>query len=118
MVKLHKFSQELLGPGQSKLSVKGVIKGSLKTRNGKATTQEIYIVWNLKELLLGRPAIEVLNLVQKVETFHSDDSTKIEPEGKSMYPNLFKGLGELEGESASSWSLVQHLTITIQHQDV
>ena len=98
MVKLHKFSQELLGPGQSKLSVKGVIKGNLKTGNGKATTQEIYIVENRKEPLLGRPAVEALNLVQKVETVHSEDSTRIEQEVKTMYPNLFNGLGELEGE--------------------
>lgn len=65
MGNLHKSSQELFGPGQSKLSVKGVIKGNLKTGNGKTTTQEIYIVENLKERLLGRPAIEALNLVQK-----------------------------------------------------
>ena len=98
MGNLHKSSQELFGPGQSKLSVKGVIKGNLKTGNGKATTQEIYIMENLKEPFLGRPAIEALNLVQKVETIHSDDSTRIEQEVKTVYPNLFKGLGELEGE--------------------
>jgi len=72
---------QILTRTAAELSVKGVIKGNLKTESGKATTEEIYIVWNLKELLLGRPAIEALNLVQKVETFHSDDSTKIEPEG-------------------------------------
>ena len=98
MGNLHKSSQELFGPGQSKLSVKGVIKGNLKTGNGKATTQEIYIMENLKEPFLGRPAIEALNLVQKVETIHSDDSTRIEQEVETVYPNLFKGLGELEGE--------------------
>ena len=50
MGNLHKSSQELFGPGQSKLSV---IKGNLKTGNGKATMQEIYIVENIKEPLLG-----------------------------------------------------------------
>ena len=64
MGKLQKSSLELFGPGQSKLSVKGVIKGNLKTGSGKTTTQEIYIVENLKEPLLGRPAIDALNLVQ------------------------------------------------------
>ena len=45
---LKKFSRQLFGPGQSKLSVKGVIKGNLKTGNGKESTQEIYVVKNLK----------------------------------------------------------------------
>ena len=53
---------------------------------------------NLKEPLLGPPAIDALNLVRKVDTIHSDDSTRIEQEVKTMYPNFFKGLGELEGE--------------------
>ena len=53
---------------------------------------------NLKEPLLGRPAINALNLVQKVDTIHCDDSRRIEQEVKKMYPNLLKGLGELEGE--------------------
>ena len=37
-------------------------------------------------------------LVQKVDTIHSYDSRRIEQEVKTMYPNLVKGLGELEGE--------------------
>ena len=48
--------------------------------------------------MVGRPAIDALNLVQKVDTIHCDDSSKIEQEVKKMYPYLFKGLGELEGE--------------------
>ena len=48
--------------------------------------------------MLGRPAIDALNLVQKVDTIHCDDSRKIEQEVKKMYPYLFKGLGQLEGE--------------------
>ena len=95
---LQKSSRQLFGPGQSKLSVKGVIKGNMKTGNGKESTQEIYVVENLKEPLLGRPAIDALNLVQKVDAVNSDDSTRIEQEVKTTYPNLFKGLGELEGE--------------------
>ena len=98
MGKLQKSSRELFGPGQSKLSVKGVIKGNLKTGSGKTTTQEVYVMKNLKEPLLGRPAIDALNLVQKVETIHSNHSASIEQEAKTMYPKLFKGLGELEGE--------------------
>ena len=36
--------------------------------------------------------------MRKVDTIHSDDSIRIEQEVKTMCPNLFKGLGELEGE--------------------
>ena len=95
---LQKSSRQLFGRGRSKLSVKGVIKGNLKNGNGKRSTHEIHAVENLKEPLLGRPAIDALNLVQKVDTIHSDDSARIEQEVKTMFPNLFKGLGELEGE--------------------
>ena len=95
---LQKSSRQLFGRGQSKISAKGVIKGNLKTGNGKESTQEIYVVENLKEPLLGRPAIDALKLVRKVDTIHSDDSRRIEQEVKKMYPNLFKGLGESEGE--------------------
>ena len=75
-----------------------MIKGNLKTGNGKESTQESYVMENFKEPLLGPPAIDALNLVRKVDTIHSDDSTRIEQKVKTMYPNLFKHLGELEGQ--------------------
>ena len=53
---------------------------------------------NLKEPLLGRHAIDALNLVENVDTIQSDDSRRIKQEVKKMYPYLFKGLEELEGE--------------------
>ena len=81
---LQKSSRQLSGPEQSQLSVKGVIKGNLKAGNGKESTQEIYVVENLKEPLLGRPAIDALNLVQKVNAIHFDDSARIEQEVKTL----------------------------------
>ena len=48
--------------------------------------------------MLGRPAIDALNLVQKVDTNHCEDSRRIEQEVKKIYPCLFKGLGKLEGQ--------------------
>ena len=70
----------------------------MKTSNLKETLQDIYVIGNLKEPLLGRPAIDALNLVQKVETIQADESRLIEDKVKSTYPNLFKGLGELDGD--------------------
>ena len=57
-------SKTLFGPGQEKLPVKGVVK-------------DIYVIGNLKKPLLGRPAIDALNLVQKVETIQADESRLI-----------------------------------------
>lgn len=63
--KLRRATKKLFGPGQAKLSVTGVT-GNLTTGNGKQTRQDIYVVANLKEPLLGKPAIEALNLIQRV----------------------------------------------------
>ena len=69
------------------------------TGNGEQTRQHIYVVGNLKEPLLGKPAIEALNLIQKVARIQSDVSyNDIEAEAKANHPRLFKGLGELKGE--------------------
>lgn len=55
--------------------------------------EEIYVVKGLHKPLLGRPAIERLGLVVRVEAI----------EGKTLnptqqFPQLFKGLGKLEGD--------------------
>ena len=94
---LKATSKVLFGPGQEKLLVKGLFKAKWMTESSKETLQDIYILENLEEAFLGRPAIDTLGLVQKVDIIQSDDSS-IEKEVKATYPNLFKGLGELEGE--------------------
>ena len=77
----------------------GVVTGNLLTGNGEQTRQDIYVVRNLKNPLLGKPAIEALNLIQKVVRIQSDVSyNDIEAEGKANHPRLFKGLRELKGE--------------------
>lgn len=87
-----KASQELFGPGHEKLSVRRIVTGNLTTANSKETKQEIYTVKNLKELFLGRAAIDALNLVEKVETIHSDDSERIKQAFKNKFPNLLNVL--------------------------
>ena len=90
---------ELFGPSQGKHSVTGIVTGNLMTENGKQTRQDIYIVANLKEPLLRKPEIEVLNLIQKVASIQSDSSNNgIKAEAKANHPRLFKGLGELNCE--------------------
>ena len=58
-------------------------------------TEDIYVVKGLKEPLLGRPAIEKLNLVARINDIQSQCS---EEQIKKKYPRLFHGLGELKGE--------------------
>ena len=98
MVKLRKVSRELFGPEQTELSVKSIVMGILKIGNSKESLQETYVVENLKEPLLGQPAIDALDMVHKVEIIRSDQSKIIEAEVKANHPRLIKGLGELKGE--------------------
>ena len=93
LVKLWNASREQLNGLE-----KSIVLRILKTINSKETLQEIYVVEDLKEPLLGRPAIDALDLVHKVERIHSDCSKIIEAEVKANHPRLLKGLGELRRE--------------------
>ena len=55
-------------------------------------TLEVYVVKNLSRSLLGRPAIEALDLLQRVNAVQT--KTDIE----RQFPKLFEGLGKLEEE--------------------
>ena len=90
-----------------KLSVIGLLKTTLTTETGKETEQEIYVVKGLKEPLLGHSAIKDLGLVMKIRAIPADiiqngDQNKpscvLESNMKEKYPNLFHGLGEMDGE--------------------
>ena len=56
-------------------------------------TEDIYVIQNLRTPLLGRPAIEKLELLSHVNNIEEKSSTVM-----SEFPKLFKGLGSLEGE--------------------
>ena len=90
------MSRVLLGPGKRELVVKGMISYEL-SKNAKTTRQDLYIVQGLNEPLLGKPAIEALQLIVRVENVTEPDLyTKERVEQK--FPSLFKGLGELKRE--------------------
>ena len=63
---LRNTKRTLTGPDGSKLKVAGVISATFKKANHLESKQEIFVVRNLKTALLGRPAIEALNLVKVV----------------------------------------------------
>ena len=88
---LQATSRTLCGPGHYTLPVTG--KFMAKLRNGSHESDEtIYVVKNLRRPLLGRPAIESLDLLKRINTIKSTNvDVKLE------FPQLFTGLGRLQG---------------------
>ena len=87
---LYPPQQTLRGPSNRKLAVRGQFTGTLR-RGKKEVRQKLYVVEQLHRQLLGRPAIEALNLVARVKSVCSGRTV-------AKFPGLFKGLGKLEGE--------------------
>ena len=81
-------SKQLTGPSHDTLDVCGQFTGQLQ-RNTLQTTQEIYVVRGLHKPLLGRPAIEALNIAAFVNGVQLQDVVK-------QFPQLFTGLGRLK----------------------
>ncbi len=75
----------LFGPGGNVLSVLGVARETLR-RGKKTATEDIYVVKDLHTALLGRPAIEQLQLVSRVDSITMESV-------KQQYPKLCSGLG-------------------------
>ena len=76
----------LRGPGQTKLFVVGQSSHLVRIQY---VEQEIFVIKNLEMNLLGRPAIQALQLISCVATVVDYKQT--------MYPAIFKGLGEFSG---------------------
>ena len=89
---LKPATKVLSGASSKTLKVKGQFTATLKYQ-GKEATEEVYAVKKLNRSLLGRPAIEALGLVQRVNAVQ----TQLDIE--KQYPKLFEGLGKLEEES-------------------
>ena len=88
---LEQTKKRLSGPSRKVLPVKGQFKATISS--GDLTVEEeIFVVRRLSKPLLGRPAIESLDLLHRVNTIESKDKLK-----KQFY-KLFNGLGKLEGE--------------------
>lgn len=84
---LHPTEASLTGAGCQPLQVCGKFEANVqyKARNSKQT---VYVVSALSKALLGKAAIESLNLVTRVDSVDKDSC-------KAKYPELFTGL---EGE--------------------
>lgn len=91
LVTLRKADKILYGPGGKHLHVCGMFRGTLSFRD-RNIDQEIYVVEGLKHSLLGRPAIEKLELLLRINSVQSVTDVR------TRYPELFEGLGKLAGE--------------------
>ena len=87
---LHPAESSLTGAGSQPLQVCGKFEANLQYK-ARSSKQTVYIVSALSKALLGKPAIESLNLVIRVDSVDKDSC-------KAKYPELFIGLGSLEGE--------------------
>ena len=85
-------NQTLRGPSNEALQVKG--RFSVKfVRGDYETEQELYVAEGLHKPLLGHPAIESLQLVQRVRGVQTGKLNPIQ-----QFPSLFNGHGKLQGE--------------------
>lgn len=89
---LRPTSKTLLGPGNHAVSVIGKFTAELEWSTSKVQ-EEVFVVAGMKNSLLGRPAIQSLNLLAKVCSVKSTTSRII-----AEHPKLFHGLGNLDGE--------------------
>ena len=85
---LSTCNKKLSGPSRGALDVCSQFTGQLQ-RNSVSTTQDIYVIRGLHTPLLGRPAIEALQLLRILNGIQIDDIFK-------KFPRLFTGLGRLK----------------------
>ena len=92
-VSLTQSSRVLRGPGQHQLPARGQFMGTLQHKT-KRVHEVIFVVEGLDEPLLGRPAIESLNLVTRIDTVTDTYKDQV----ISNHPKLFRGLGKFKGQ--------------------
>lgn len=86
----------LKGPNQKPLDVAGSFTCHLQ-KGDRKIEDRVYVVKDVSHPLLGRPAIERLGLLSKIDWVTTDSASQ-EARIVSQYPDVFKGLGTLQGE--------------------
>ena len=87
---IQKKDKKLFGPGQSKINVLGRVCATMAVGE-VSSDQDLYVVVDLKEPLLGRPAIEALKFIERVNAVDNDQYRK-------EFPELFTGLGRMKND--------------------
>ena len=92
--KLCKPKKRLHSCNSEKLNICGMFTVTLAGKK-KFAVQDIYVVKDLHQPLLGDPALEALDLIEKncVNVVNSEEKT--DTEHKQRYSKLFKGLGKM-----------------------
>ena len=88
---LEQPSKILYGLGRSPLHVLGQCRAIL-TYHGRSTLQQLFVIKELKNNLLGLPAITALNLAVQVDSTAPDS---LNSTLTRKYPSLFQGLGNM-----------------------
>ena len=81
-------SRKCTAAGQLQLTILGEFRATLETEK-KSVTENLIIVRDLKEPLLGKNALEALHLVERIYTVDTESDIK------ASYPELFEGLGKM-----------------------
>ena len=101
--KLTKPDRHLYGPDKSQLRVLGKFQCEMES-NKKFSVQDVYVVKGVSQALLGRPAIQSLEIISQVNISSVHDASVNAPENGpseyyyTQYPNLFNGLGKTDWE--------------------
>ena len=88
---LYPSTKILRGPSNKPLAVRGQFTAKLR-KEKQEVEQEIYVVEGLHRQLVGRPAIQALDLAIRVAAVGEGNKSPV-----ARYPSLFQGLGKLEG---------------------
>ncbi|XP_065176961.1 uncharacterized protein K02A2.6-like [Sycon ciliatum] len=95
---LRPSRRTLMSANSSVLDVAGVFD-AVVTHAGKSSRQEIFVANNLKQALLGRPAIVALDLLDvKADISEVSSGIRDTATARAAYPDLFKPLGRFTGE--------------------
>ena len=91
----------LKGPSNEALKVKGRLTTQL-LRDNHETEQELYVAEGLQRPLLGRPAIQALQLVQRIRDVQTEKLNPVQ-----QFPKLFPRSWEIAGgvhDQTTRWS--------------
>jgi hypothetical protein len=87
---LQPSDKRLFGPNRAPLDIAGTFRATLTWRSA-SSTQSIYVMRDVQQALLGRPAIDALSILRTVDAISTLDNVK------GMFPELFTGLGCMSG---------------------
>lgn len=96
-VVLKPTHSKLIAAGQGVLNVIGKFNTDL-IANNKMIQTDIFVIKNLEEPLLGKPAIEALGLLTRMNTMNKSLTIQDYQDPIREFPKLFEGLGKLKGE--------------------